>query len=40
MEEGIKQGKKETAKKMKEEGLDIELIKKVTGLTEEEINSL
>ena len=40
MEQGIKQGKKETAKKMKEEGLDIKLIKKVTGLTEEEINSL
>ena len=40
IEKGIEQGKKETAKKMKEEGLDIEVIKKVTGLTEEEINSL
>ncbi len=40
IEKGIEQGKKETAKKMKEEGLDIELIKKITGLTEEEINSL
>ena len=38
--QGIKQEKKEIAKKMKEEGLDIEVIKKVTGLTEEEINSL
>ena len=40
IEKGIEQGKKETAKKMKEEGLDIELIKKITGLTEEEINLL
>ena len=40
IEQGIKQEKKEIAKKMKEEGLDIEVIKKVTGLTEEEINSL
>ena len=40
IEQGIEQEKKETAKKMKEEGLDIEIIKKVTGLTEEEINAL
>ena len=40
MQQGMQQGKKEIAKKMKEEGLNIELIKKVTGLTEEEINSL
>ena len=28
------------AKKMKEEGIDIETIQKITNLTEEEINSL
>ena len=37
---GIEKEKKEIAKKMKEEGIDIELIKKITNLTEEEINSL
>ena len=37
---GEKQEKEKIAKKMKEEGLDIELIKKITNLTEEEINSL
>ena len=48
IEKGIKQGKKagkiegikEMAKKMKEEGIDIETIQKITNLTEEEINSL
>ena len=43
-EEGIAIGKKaekeQTAKKMKEEGLDIELIKRITNLTEEEIKLL
>ena len=37
---GIKKGIEQTAKKMKEEGLDIELIKRITNLTEEEIKSL
>ncbi len=40
LEEGKKQNKKEIAKKMKEEGLDIKLIQKITNLTEEEINAL
>ena len=48
MENGIEKGKKagkiegikEMAKKMKEEGIDIETIQKITNLTEEEINSL
>ena len=44
MEKGIKQGikqeKKETAKKMKAKGLDFKIIQEITGLTEEEINSL
>ena len=40
IEEGKKQDRKEIAKKMKEEGIDVELIKKITGLTEKEINSL
>lgn len=35
-----KEGIKETAKKMKNEGLDINLIQKVTGLTKEEIEKL
>ena len=43
-EEGIEIGKKtekeQTAKKMKEKGLDIELIKEITNLTEEEIKLL
>ena len=42
--EGIQKGKAEekmvTAKKMKSEGLDIELISKITGLTKEEIDKL
>ena len=44
LEEGEKRGEKrekeKIAKKMKAEGLDIELIKKITNLTEEEINLL
>ena len=44
LEEGEKRGEKrekeKIAKKMKEEGLDIELIKKITNLKEEEINLL
>ena len=40
LEEGKRQDRKEIAKKMKEEGIDVELIKKITGLTEKEINSL
>ena len=40
LEEGEKREKEKIAKKMKEEGLDTELIKKVTNLTEEEINLL
>ena len=48
MENGIEKGKKagkiegikEMTKKMKEEGIDIETIQKITNLTEEEINSL
>ena len=43
-EAGIGQGvvleKRENAKKMKEEGISIEIIEKVTGLTEEEIEKL
>lgn len=38
--EGKTEEKKKIAKKMKEEGLDIELIKKITNLTEEQINLL
>ena len=44
IEEGRKEGEKnksiEIAKKMKEEGLDITLIEKITGLTKEEIEKL
>ena len=44
IKKGIAQGKKdntlELAKKMKEQGLDIEMIQKITNLTEEEINNL
>ena len=44
LEEGEKKGiskeKNEIAKKMKEEGLDVEIIVKVTGLTKEEIEKL
>ena len=38
--EGEKKGKNEIAKKMKEEGLNVEIIVKVTGLTKEEIEKL
>ena len=44
IEKGIKQGIKENtieiAKKMKEKGTEIEYIKEITGLTEEEIKKL
>lgn len=40
LDEGEKLEKEKIAKKMKEEGLDIKLIKKITNLTEEEINEL
>ena len=40
LEEGEERSKKEIAKKMKVEGIDIELIKKITNLTEEEIKAL
>ena len=37
---GLAEGKNEIAKKMKDEGLDVELILKMTGLSEEEIEAL
>ncbi len=37
---GLKKGREEVAKTMLTEGLDIQLISKVTGLTEKEIKSL
>ena len=40
IEEGIKKATKENAKKMYEEGIDIKLISKITGLTEEEIKKI
>ena len=44
MEKGIKKGmkqeRKEMAKRMKEKGIDIITIQEITNLTEEEINSL
>ena len=44
IEQGMAQGKRnntlELAKKMKEQGLDIEMIQKITNLTKEEINNL
>ena len=40
IEQGIEQEKKETAKKMLAEKIDIELIVKITGLTKEEIQEL
>ena len=44
VKDGIKQGKTqqklEIAKRMKEKGIDIEYIKDITGLTEEEIKKL
>jgi len=39
-EEGLKQGKKEMARNMLKERLDINLIAKISGLTIEEIKSL
>ena len=39
-EEGIKEEKIKTAKRMKNEELDINLIQKITGLTKEEIEKL
>ena len=39
-EAGKKEGKVEVTKKMLEEGIDIEVISKVTGLTKEEIEKL
>lgn len=38
--EGIKENQKETALKMLEEKIDIKVIEKVTGLTEEEIKNI
>ena len=38
--EGVIEGKKETAKKMKEEGLSVTLIAKYIGLSESEIKQL
>ena len=40
LEEGTRLAKLETAKKMKENGVDIEIIARSTGLTQEEINNL
>jgi len=37
---GIEKGRKETARKMKEEGLAIDLISKITGLSKEDIEKL
>ena len=39
-EEGILQEKKDSAKRMLEEKIDVSLISKITGLTEEEISKL
>ena len=39
-EEGMKQGKIDTAKKLFKEKIDINIISKVTGLTTEEITNL
>ncbi len=40
IEEGLEKGKKEMARKMKLENVCVEVIQKVTGLTEEEIRRL
>jgi predicted transposase/invertase (TIGR01784 family) len=40
IQRGMKKGKEETAKKMLENGANIEFIKAVTGLSEEEIEKL
>ena len=37
---GRAEGKNEIAKKMKDEGLDVELIVKMTGLSKEEVEAL
>ena len=37
---GLAKGKEEIAKKMKEEGLDIEIIVKVTGLSKKKVEDL
>ena len=39
-ENGEEKGKKEAAKKMLEEGFDIQKICKITGLTEDEVKNL
>ena len=39
-EEGEKKERKEIAKKMKEEGIDVKTIQKITNLTEEEIKKI
>ena len=40
LEEGIKQEKINTVKNMIKEGIDISLIVRITGLSEEEINNI
>lgn len=40
LEQGLQKGKEEIAKKMLEEKMQIEMIIKITGLTEEEINAI
>lgn len=37
---GLEKGKKDVAKKMKQENIDLELIIKVTGLSKEQIEDL
>ena len=39
LDDGIKEAKQEIAKKLKDEGISIEKIEQITGLTEEEIKS-
>ena len=39
-EEGLEQGKLETAKKMKEDGFPFQLISKYTGLSETDLNGI
>ncbi len=39
-EEGVEQGKLETAKKMKEDGFPFQLISKYTGLSETDLNGI
>ena len=40
LEQGLQEGLKQAAKKLKDEDVDIKLIMKATGLTEEEIKNL